>query len=453
MDRETLEGAAAEHEALVLELEAERHRHVAGLEAEPGIAALFASRPSAAHRAVAAALREAGDATLAGRVAALRAERAQAEAEERWRATEARVAGEGPDGAAPLASLELAAPGERDRGRRLAFARAAALALEPVAAAREEAVEARARGRAEVGLAPEWPAVVEGDGLLAATDDAWNDVLAFASRRDLGVQPAPEGDLVRADLLHLLALPRWDGHFRPGMLSLAIRVTLEPLGLGVGGDVRVDDAGRPAQWPGAHATGARVSFRARGGAGDWQDLLAALGRAHAAAARPPRLRDPLAGEALAWLLGSIALEPRWLDERADVDRGRARDAVRELALRRLLALRADAAALRVATEVERGLSGAAWRGAHREALRAATSAEWDAVRASRDGDATLLARRVLGAAAGEALRREVRERLDEDWWRNPRAGPWLAAWLHGAKVAEPPRGAAAEAARSLAAAF
>ena len=453
VDRETLAGVPAAHDALVLALEGERHRHVSGQEAEPAIEQRFAAHASAAHRAVAAALREAGDATLAAQVAALRADRAQAGAEERWRAAEARAAGDGPDGHAPLPALELAALRERDRGRRLAFARAAALALAQASAAREEAVESRARGRAEVGLAPEWPAVVEGDGVLAATDDAWHDVLAFACRRDLGLSPAPEGDLVRADLLHLLALPRWDGHFRPGMLPVAIRHTLEPLGLGATGEVRVDDAGRPAQWPGAHATGDRVSFRARGGAGDWQDLFAALGRAHAAAARAPRLRDPLAGEALAWLLGSIALEPRWLADRADVERGRSRDAVRDLALRRLFALRADAAALRVAAEVERGLSGAAWRAAHREALRAATSAEWDAERACRDGDAAALARRVLGAAAGEALLREVREGLDEDWWRNPRTGPWLAAWLHEARVRDPSKGSAADAARTLAAAF
>jgi hypothetical protein len=442
-------------DALVQTLDEERHRHVSGLEPEPALGRLFAVRPQLAHRETVAALRAAGDEPLARRVAALRAERAQAEAEERWRAAEASATGTGPDGKASLPDLELAALRARDPERRRALAGAAALALEGAAPAREEAVETRARARAEVGLAPEWPAVVEGDGLLAATDDAWRDVLAFTVARDLG---GYEGDLARADLLHLLALARWDGHFRAGMLPLAVRATLEPLFLdGRGGldpgRVRVDAAGRPTQWPGAHATGARVSFRPCGGAGDWLDLFAALARAQVAAARRPHRRDPLLGEALAWLLGSILLEPRWLAERADVDRSRARDAVRELSLRRLFALRTGAAALRVATEAERGLAGAAWRGAHTDALRAATGATWEGVRASRDGDASVLAARLLGAGAGEVLRREVREQFDEDWWRNPRTAPWLAALVAGGTLPEPGQGAAASAARVLAASF
>ncbi|MFO0584934.1 MAG: hypothetical protein U0229_21885 [Anaeromyxobacter sp.] len=438
-------------DALQRALDEVRHRHVAGLEPGPDVAAPFAAHGSAAHRQTVTALRDAGDAPLAARVAALRAERAQAEAEARWRALEAGVSGTDPEGRRrPLPELELAGLRERDPGRRHALARAVAGALEPVAAAREAAVEARARARAEVGLAPEWPAVVEGDGVLAATDDAWRDVLAFHAREALpGVEPRA---LARADLLALLALPRWDGHFRAGMLAIAVRATLGPLGLD-GARVRVDDAARPGQWPGAHATGVRVSFRPRGGANDWQDLFAALGRAHAAAARRPHRREPLLAEAVAWLLASILEEPRWLAERADVDRPRARDAVRALALRRLFALRADAAALRVATEVERGLSGAAWREAHREALHAATGAAWEGVRASRDGDAGALAARVQGAGAGEALRREVRERFDEDWWRNPRTGPWLGALLAGGPAPVPREGAPSEAARALAAAF
>ena len=125
--------------------------------------------------------------------------------------------------------------------------------------------------------------------------------------------------------------------------------------------------------------------------------------------------------------------------------------VRALAFRRLVALRADAAALRVATEVQRGLSGAAWRDAHEAALTAATGAAWDPVRASRDEDAARLGAASAGAAAGEALRREVRERFDEDWWRNPRTAAHLAALLAAGRLPEtetPPP--AAEASRMLA---
>jgi hypothetical protein len=428
MDGAEMDLVAAEVDDLQSALEEERFRHVAGIEPEPALARPFRARSRAAHRDTVAALRDSGNALLAARVAALRAERAQAEAEEGWRAAEAGATALGPDGRAPLAALELASRREREHSRRRALARAAAEALSSAASLREEAVELRARARAEVGLSPDWRAVVLGDAALAASDDAWRDVLPFTVRRELGAPPAD--GLARADVLHAVALGRWDGLFRPGMLAVVAKLTLERLGLDFG-RLRVDDVVRPAKWPGAHAVGPRISFRAVGGGADWADLLAAAGRALAAAHARPSARDPDLAEALGWVLGTLLLEPRWLAERADVERRHARDVVRDLALRRLLALRADGAALRVAAEVERGLSGAAWREAHRAALHAATGAAWDGARASRDGDAERLAEHVRGAEEGERLRRGLVERFDEDWWRNPRTAPHLAALLAG----------------------
>jgi len=75
---------------------------------------------------------------------------------------------------------------------------------------------------------------------------------------------------------------------------------------------------------------------------------------------------------------------------------------------------------------------------------------WDPVRASRDDDAARLAAAIAGAGAGEALRRAVRERFDEDWWRNPRTAAHLAALLAAGRLPEtetPPP--AAEASRML----
>ncbi len=431
MDRAEMDLVAGEADALAAAIDEERFRHVAGMEPEPTLARLFVTRSRAAHRETVATLRGSGDPALAERVAALRAERVQAEAEEGWRAAEARAAAIGPDGPAPLAELEVAAVRERDPVRRRALAAAAAEALAPVASLREAALETRARARAEVGIAPDWRAVVLGDAALAASDDAWRDVSSFTVRRELGSIPA-EG-LSRADLLHALALGRWDGLFRAGMLRVAAKLTLERLGLDLG-RIRTDDAERAAKWPGAHVVGARISFRPRGGAGDWQDLLAAVGRALAAAAATEHARDPDLAEALAWVLGTLLIEPRWLAERADVERRHAADVVRDLALRRMFALRADGAALRVAAEVERGLSGAAWREAHGAALHAATGASWDPGRAARDGDADLLAARLRGAERGEQLRRELVERYDEDWWRNPRSAPHLAGLLAAGRL-------------------
>jgi hypothetical protein len=449
MDAEEIELVGGEVDALVNDLDAERGRHVAGLEAEPALARLFAARGRAAHRWMAAELRASGAEELATRVAALRADRAQAEDEERWRAAETAARGSGPDGAAPLVDLELAAIRDPDRTRRLAFAAAAAAALGPAASHREAALETRARSAAEVGLAPDWRIVVEGDAALAASDDAYRDVLEFRARHDLALAPVPQGDLARVDLLHVARLARWDGLFRPGMLALALKLTLEGLGLDPG-RVRLDDVERPAKWPGVHVHGARISFRRGGGAGDWQDLADGVGRALAASVVKPHRRDPVFVAALGALLGSLLLEPRWLADRADVERRHAADVIRDLALRRLVGLRASAAALRVATEVTRGLSGAAWRETYVDALTAATGARWEGVRAARDADAAGHAAALAGAGAAEALRGELRERFDEDWWRNPRAPPFLAGLLAAGRLPELGDASPARAARALA---
>ncbi len=428
MNAAEVDRTARDLDALGAEVETERFRHVAGLEPEPALVRLFAARSRAAHRETAAALRESGNEALALRVAAMRAERAQAEDEEVWREAEAKATGLGPDGPSALAEAELAVLRERDRERRLAFGRAAAAAAEQAAGRREASAEARSRARAEVGLVPDWEIVVEGDDVIHASDDAYADVLAFAAKRELGIAPRPRGELARADLLHLLALHRWDGLFRPGMLAVEAKITFEKLGLDLG-RIRIDDVERPAKWPGVHAIGSRVSFRPRGGGGDWQDLLAGVGRALAASHHGSSARDAAFVHAFGALLGGLLLEPRFLAERAGVEKRQAPDVVRDLALRALFSLRARSAALRIATEVERGMSGAAWREAYREALSSAVLATWEGVFASRDADASALAAALSGEGLAARLRMEVRERFDEDWWRNPRTAAHLAGLL------------------------
>src|SRR3990172_1763285 len=126
MDSGELEVLRGDVDALVAELATERLRHVAGIEAEPSLAALFRAHGRAAHKDMVKALKAEGEKDLATRVAALRVERAQAEDEEAWRAAEAKSSARGPDGVVSLADAQLAIAGERDRERRLALGRAVA---------------------------------------------------------------------------------------------------------------------------------------------------------------------------------------------------------------------------------------------------------------------------------------------------------------------------------------
>lgn len=449
MESDERESLAAVMDALLAALTAERTRHQAGLEPEPALARLFPPRGAAAHPEMLARLRAGGEAGLAARVAALRAEWHAAEREEGWRAAEVAAQVHGPDGACRITEAELLLPREVDRTRRLALARALAEALEAPARHREAAAEVRVRLRAESGLSPDWGAVVEGDQLLAATDDAWRDHLAFAAKRDLGLAPAPHGDLTRADLLHLAAFPALDGLFRRAALDEAVREVSGGLGLDLGA-ITVDEPRQPGAWPGVRAAGEKLLLRARGGLSDWTPLLDALGRALAAAPHRPHARDATFGPAFGALLAGLCLEPAWLAARLELSRRQAPEVLRAVGLARLLHLRAAAAALRVATEVDRGLSGQAWREAHREALSGALLASWDGVRASRDDEAGPLVATVRGFAEGERLRAALRERFDEDWWRNPRTAEHLAGLLAAGKLLTEAPAQAGEAGAALA---
>ncbi|HYS83002.1 MAG TPA: hypothetical protein VEM76_20020 [Anaeromyxobacteraceae bacterium] len=440
-DKETL---PAEIDALSRALAEERYRHVAGLEPDPALQPIFAAHSRAAHRDTAAALRTEGEEGLASKVAALRTERAQAEDEESWRAAEARASVQGPDGAVPFALAQLAVGTERDRERRRAFGRGVAEASWLVA--REAAMERRARARAEVGLLPDWERVVQADALLGASDDAYRDVLAYTARHEAELALPPRGDLERADLLHVLALHRWEGLFPRGMLAHTLEQTAAALRLDLG-RIRIDEASRPAQWPGAHALGARVAFRRQGGAADWLALFDAAGQAAANAAAPPHRRHDAAPFTIGALLSGLLLDRGFLTARLEVERKHAPDLVRALALRQLFRLRAAAAALRVATEVERGTSGAAWHEAYREALSRAACASWPAGLAARDGDGARAAALLAGTARAERLRRSLVERHDEDWWKNPRSAAELGSWLAAGGAwaeEEPPLGGGAE---------
>ena len=448
MDADWRDTLAQVIDHLALALEEERYRHVAGIEPAPGLARLFVTHDEATHPETIARLREAGEAGLLAAVGGLRAERLAAWLEEGWRAAESGAPVLGPDGLLPLAQAEAGLAGEPDPVRRRALAAAVVAALEPAADLREQASELRVKVRAEHGLTPDWPGVVGCDGLLEATEDAWTELLAHASMRDLGLAPQPRGDLTRADLLRLLAFPAFDGHCRKSGLAELLRAACGAVGLEAAA-LRIGETTRVAAWPGAHAIGQRIAFRPRGGLPDWLDLLDAAGRAAIAARTGPVRRDPVFTAAWGWLLQSLLLEPGFLSARLELSKRERAELLRALALRALFRLRASAAAARVATEVARGMSGARWREAHRDALTAACHAAWDGVRAARDAEAGPLLARVAGFAAGERLRLQLRDQFDEDWWRNPRAPQHLAGLLAAGHLPETEQPPAAEAARGL----
>ncbi len=451
MDSEEVEQVREAVDALSRALAEERFRHVAGLSPAPALEAIFDAHGVAAHRDGVAMLREKGERDLAARVAGLAAERAAARAEESWRAADGAARGNGPDGPVGLSDAALGILHERDRERRRELGRAVAEGALASSAPREAAAEARAAARAALGLTPAWEDVVQADGFLAASEGAYREVLAWFARQD-GLELPPRGDLDRTEILHLLAFRDHDGLFRPSPLSPMVLEGFDGLGIDVR-RVRLDGAARAAKWPGAHAFDGRVSLRRQGGLADWLDLTDAAGRAAAAATSRPSTRDPALPATVGALGSWLLLEPRFLEAATGQDRRRSRDVIRRLALRLLFQLRARAAALRVAVEVERGTGGQAWHEAHREALSRACMAGWPGGFAARDGDAETHRAALAGAAWAVAIRDDLRERFDEDYWRNPRTGEALAGRLAagspGPHSERPPLARAAEALGSL----
>jgi hypothetical protein len=447
MDDGQLEEVREGVDGLFRALSEERFRHVAGLERRPDLGAVFDAYGRAAHRDTVAELREKGEKDLAARVASLAAERAAAGHEGDWRAADTAAFGHGPEGRIGISDAGLSALHERDRDRRRALGRAIVEAAGQGSAPREAAAEARARSRASLGLTPPWTDVVQADDVLAASEGAYRDVLTWLVRSN-GLELPPRGDLDRGELLHLLAFRDHDGLFRPAPLSQVVLEAFDGLGIDVR-RVRLDGQARAAKWPGAHPFEGRVSLRRQGGAADWIDLLDAAGRAATAATSRPSTRDPAlpatAGALGAWLL----LEPRFLEGASGLDRKKAKDVVRRLALRLLFQLRARAAALRVAAEVERGTSGRAWREAHRDALSLAALATWPDGLAARDADGEAHRTALAGAAWAAQIQNDLRNRFDEDYWRNPRTAEALAGRLAagrpGPEMERPPLAFAAEA--------
>jgi hypothetical protein len=346
-----------------------------------------------------------------------------------------------------LSDAALSSLHERDRDRRRALGRAVAGAALASSAPREAAAETRAAARAGLGLTPAWEDVVQADEVLAASEGAYREVLAWFARQQ-GLELPPRGGLDRVELLHLLAFRDHDGLFRPGPLSQVVLDGFDGLGIDVR-RVRLDGSARAAKWPGAHAFEGRVSLRRQGGLADWLDLPDAAGRAAAAAISRPSTRDPALPATVGALGSWLLLEPRFIEAATGLDRKRSRDVVRRLALRLLFQLRAHAAALRVAVEVERGTGGRAWHDAHREALSRAALAGWPGGLGPRDADAGAHRTALAGAAWAAAIRHDLRERFDEDYWRNPRTGEALAgriaAGSPGPQEERPPLARAAEA--------
>lgn len=355
----------------------------------------------------------------------------------------------------PLRSAEIRIKNEPDRSRRAALESARLGAIRELAGLRREILERSHEEAQRLGFAGYTALCRELSGIdlvalrdltqpiLARSLDMYREVLGWYLRRRVGVDPS---EAKRHDLLRLFRAPELDGSLPPGALREAAEAPLRRMGIDpqAAGRIRVDDEPRPKKTPRAFVATPRIPdevilvVRPGGGPDDYAAFLHELGHAlHFAYtdARLPveyrRLGDPSVTEAFAFLLDGLLRERAWL--RRFVDLARPADVLRFTALHKLYFLRRYAAKL--AYELILHQEGPRPRAAeaYRELLAGATLVDWPRELYLADLDPFFYAARYLRAWIFEArLRDLLRERFDEEWYRNDRAGPFLLAlWREG----------------------
>ncbi|HET7456278.1 MAG TPA: hypothetical protein VFJ74_01405, partial [Gemmatimonadaceae bacterium] len=281
---------------------------------------------------------------------------------------------------------------------------------------------------------------------LRETQGMWDDTLAAVARRALPGVPVSE--LTRADALALFRAREYDRFFPAAELESAVRRQSSEMGLDptASGRITYDLSERPGKRARAFCAPVRVPsevylvLRPHGGQQDYSTLLHELGHAlHFAYMRadlPFEFRwvgDNSVTEGYAMLFDHRMMDRGWLLRYTGLGRGDVGAFLRQAAFEELQFLRRYCAKLIYEVQLYGG--GVPWSALpdlYVDTLRAATSFRYRTADAFVDVDPRFYSARYLRAwQLQAALAESLVERFDDDWWRNPRAGPFVAEQLFG----------------------
>jgi hypothetical protein len=285
----------------------------------------------------------------------------------------------------------------------------------------------------------------ECEQFLRDTQALWDEVLPDFSKRVLGV---PTSELTRADALAMFRAREFDAYFPPTSMEPTIRRQVREMGIDplAAGRVTLDTGEREGKRSRAFCAPVRVPdevylvLRPHGGQTDWTTFLHELGHAlHFAYMRPELafeyrwLGDNSITEAYAMLFDHLMQDRGWLKRYTDLGGARVPAFVRAIAFSELHFLRRYSAKLIYETQLYGGdVRWDALPDLYVETLTSATTFRYHRSDAFVDVDPRYYAARYLRAWQLQALIAETLvERYDVDWWRNPRAGPWICAALFG----------------------
>lgn len=275
------------------------------------------------------------------------------------------------------------------------------------------------------------------DELLRLSDDATRDLTGFVLKRlepQLKLAAATEVDLERA-----LAAPWTFELLRREDLSHAVARTLGDLGLHPSalGRIQVDSEARAGAQPSLIRVEVpdqlRLVLPPGAGFEPYRRWLGLWAEAHWWAAVPRTLPfiDRVVGDAavplaVRRLFESLLLDEGWLKRALRVTSPQARELARVFAWRQLVELRVEASRLSTTKELlERGASRTVAE-AFVSGSERASFVRSDKGRFLVELDPLAPGLTTLEAWGFEAaLHTQVRERFNEDWWRNPAAGRFL----------------------------
>ncbi len=282
---------------------------------------------------------------------------------------------------------------------------------------------------------------------LRDTQAMWDDVLPGVLKRGLGITPK---DATRADAVALMRAPQFDAAFSAEAMEREVKRHVTEMGASPDAHGRViyDTGERPGKRARAFCSPVRIPdevylvLRPHGGQNDWMTLLHELGHAlhfaNMAPALPFEFRwlgDNSVTEAYAMLFDHRLQDRGWLARYTALSKSEMPAYLRAAGFEELQFLRRYCAKLIYEVELHgQTTSWASLPDLYVETLTGATGFRYQRADAFVDVDPRFYAARYLRAWQLQSLLGEsLRERFNEDWWRNPEAGPWIEAELfsHG----------------------
>jgi len=282
---------------------------------------------------------------------------------------------------------------------------------------------------------------------LRDTQAMWDDVLPEFLKRGLNLAP---GEATRADAIALMRAPEFDAAFSAEAMEREVRRHVTEMGASPDAHGRVifDTGERPGKRARAFCSPVRIPhevylvLRPHGGQNDYTTLMHELGHAlhfaNMAESLPFEFRwlgDNSVTEGYAMLFDHRLKDKGWLTRYTALGKSDLPKYLRAAAFEELQFLRRYCAKL--IYEVELHAQATPWQSLpdlYVETLSGATGFRYQRADAFLDVDPRFYAARYLRAWQLQALLNETLcDRFNGDWWRNPRAGPWIEAELfaHG----------------------